>query len=148
MENTERPLRPEEASLEKGIHLLGPQGAESCVTAIQSSPQFLGMGPTHSPLKKLKVKNKRDTKKWERSQEHVPLTLKACDNECCGPTRSDQAGVGHNFRGCEWVNTNHSPFPPFIKVGKRRGPGYSSPPKVDESTYVHVMPHVSGMSSM
>ena len=58
----ERPLRPEEASLEKGIHLLGPQGAESCVTAIQSSPQFLGMGPTHSPLKKLKV-NTRETRK-------------------------------------------------------------------------------------
>ena len=109
--------------MEKGIHLLGPQGAESCVTAIQSSPQFLGMGPTHSPLKKLKVKNKRDTKKWERSQEHVPLTLKACDNECCGPTRSDQAGVGHNFRGCEWVNTNHSPFPPFYQGGKEEGTG-------------------------
>ena len=73
MENTERPLRPKEASLEKGIHLLGPQGAESCVTAIQSSPQFLGMGPTHSSLKI----TKEDAKKWGRSREHVPLTLLA-----------------------------------------------------------------------
>ena len=120
----ERPLRPEEVSLGKeGHRSRRPAGPRSCVTSIQSSPQFLGMGPTHSPLKKLKVKSKRDTKKWERSQEHVPLTLKACDNECCGPTRSDQAGVGHNFRGCEWVNTNHSPFPPFFQSGKEEGTG-------------------------
>ena len=70
----ERPLRPEEASLKKKGHTSHrPAGVKSCITAIQSSPQFLGMGPTHSSLKI----NKEDVKKWGRSREHVPLTLLA-----------------------------------------------------------------------
>ena len=70
----ERPLRPEEASLEKKGHTSHrPAGVKSCITAIQSSPQFLGMGPTHSSLKI----TKEDAKKWGRSREHVPLTLLA-----------------------------------------------------------------------
>ena len=54
----ERPLRPEEASLEQGAYLAGAQGQFAC----HLCPQFLGMGPTHSPLKKLKVKT-RETRK-------------------------------------------------------------------------------------
>ena len=50
-----------------------PAGVKSCITAIQSIPQFLGMGPTHSSLKI----TKEDAKKWGRSREHVPLTLLA-----------------------------------------------------------------------
>ena len=50
----ERPLRPEEVSLGKeGHRSRRPAGPRSCVTSIQSSPQFLGMGPTHSSLKKI-----------------------------------------------------------------------------------------------
>ena len=44
----ERPLRPEEASLEQGAYLAGAQGQFAC----HLCPQFLGMGPTHSPPQK------------------------------------------------------------------------------------------------
>ena len=87
----ERPLRPEEASLEKKGHTPHrPAGVKSCITAIQSSPQFLGMGPTHSSLKI----TKEDAKKKGTQSGACTSNTVGVRPQCRGPHRSDQTGLG------------------------------------------------------
>ena len=87
----ERPLRPEEVSLGKeGHRSRRPAGPRSCVTSIQSSPQFLGMGPTHSSLKKiLKTTQKMGT----QSRVCISNTV-GVRPQCRSPHRPDQTGLG------------------------------------------------------
>jgi len=63
----ERPLRPEEASLEQGAYLAGPQGQFACHHRNQVHSSSVWARLTRPP--------KKDAKKRGRSQEHVPLTL-------------------------------------------------------------------------
>ena len=61
----ERPLRPEEASLEQGANLTGPQGKFGYHHCNQVHSSSVWTRLTRPPKKE---------KKRGRSQEHVPLT--------------------------------------------------------------------------